>query len=138
MSYYKPTQTNLRFIYSKILNNVLLKSEVTVPLNPGETLAKTRADYDGTTKTINKTFDYDPNGPQINPNNYRDDSGVEILKQVKTIYDPKHEDVFLASLRKELAKSYDALAILNAKPGGSDPGGQVTNTITSSGQIEIV
>jgi hypothetical protein len=138
MSYYKPTQPRIHYVYDHNVNNVSIKSYVTVRLKAGESLANSRKVYDAATNTTVKEFVHDRDDSQLAPYDYLDDTPVEIIGRVDIPYDEHDQDAFKRALSGTFAESYAITAIVRDKPDEPDTGGQVTNTISQSGTIEII
>jgi len=138
MEFYKPFQRLPYYVYDQHANNVGIKSSVTVYLAAGESLASQNAVYTASTNSAVKQYNHSRNASQIAPYSYMDDSLIEIISKVGIQYDPMNEQAFKNALRATFASSYIITAIVNDKPGIPDTGGQVTNTISQSGDIVII
>jgi hypothetical protein len=139
MEYYKPLiPPAIRFVYDKVKKNVSIQPYINVPLNAGETLALVSEAYTDATKTIMKEFRHADDASLVSPYVYVDHAAVEIIRNVTIPYDERYVEDFKKKLRATFAAEYIVKTVLNPKPDGSAAGGQVTNTITNSGEIVII
>ena len=139
MEYYKPViPSAIRFVYDKVKKNVSIQPYITVSLNAGEKLSVLSESYTDATKTILKEFKYAADASLVNPYVYVDHSAVEIIKNVTIPYNQSNEDDFKNKLRATFAAEYIVKTVVKPKPDGSASGGQVTNTISNSGEIVII
>lgn len=136
MENYKPTLSDLLFVYNPGLNNLSIKSTVKVMLQAGESLTL-NASYTEATRTVLKIFDYAQNPSQLLPYEYVDDSLVVIMDDVAIPYDEHDQQGFISKLRDILADEYTVTAIVKDKPDHSATGGSDTKTIAKTGNISI-
>jgi hypothetical protein len=137
MDYYKPTLSDLLFVYNHNLNNLSIKSTVRVMLQAGESLTL-NSSYNDTTKTAEKLFDHAQNPSQLLPYEFVDESSVVIMSNVPIPYDEHDQQGFINKLRDILANQYTVIATVKDKPDHSATGGSDDKKLLKSGSIIIL
>jgi hypothetical protein len=136
MDYYKPTLSNLLFVYNHISNNLSIKSTVKVMLQAGESLTLTSS-YNDATKTAQKLFDYAQNPSQLLPYEFVEDSSIVIISNVPIPYDEHDQQGFINRLRGIMANEYIVIATVKDKPDHSATGGSDTKILNKNGTLAI-
>lgn len=137
MDYYKPTLSNLRFIYNHNVKNLSIQSQVNVLLPAGESLIET-SDYSDMTKTVEKTFDHLQDPSHVVPFEYVEDSMVEIMNNIDIPYDEQDPQTFIIKLRAIMADEYTVIALVKDKSDHSATGGSDTKIFTKYGTVVII
>ena len=139
MEYYQPFQCLPHFVYDSKTNKVSIKVAVIVFVQTGESLASRNPVYDPATHSAVQNFDHSRNVTLLAPFNYiLLESMIEIISNVNIPYNPADPDGFKLLLRGLFASVYTVKSIVSDKPDASAKGGQVTNTISQSGDIVIL
>lgn len=135
--YYKPSQSDIYFVYDHIVKNVSIKSHVTILLPAGESLTVSK-DYTDATKTAQKDFAHVQDPSKLIPYVYVDDSAVEFISQVEIPYDPQYQEAFKTALRNTFADEYTVKAIVPDKPDEPGSGGQNNEILAKTGSVIIL
>jgi hypothetical protein len=137
MDLYKPIQSDLLFVYNRILRNLSIKSTVRVPLQAGESLTLTGS-YSNATRSVLKLFDHAQNPGQPLPYEFVDSSIVEIMSHIDIPYDEQDQQGFITRLRAILASEYTVTATVKDKPDHSASGGSDQGRLKNDGTVEII
>jgi hypothetical protein len=141
MEYYKPTIDPICFVYDhSTTKDLSIKCQVKVWLKEKESLKRIKADYSDLKKTLEKIFEHATDATRLIPYEYKEDVNVlkvAIISKLDIPYDPKDPEPCRIAIRKQLAPLYTLSAKVNPKIDGTG-GGQATNTIASSANIDII
>ncbi len=140
MVYYQPVVKPIVFIYDRVKKIVCIRAKVTVNLKPRENLALVRNYFDLKINEVLIEYDHTTGTSQQDPVLFEHESSSNyIIDPVKVPpYDQHNEPAFKDAVRKLLSKEYKVTAKVKEKPGVAGSGGQVTNTISNTGDIIIV
>jgi hypothetical protein len=140
MVYYQPVVKPIVFVYDRVKKIVFIRTKVTVNLQPRENLALVRNYFDLRINEVLVEYDHSLGTSQQDPVLFEHESSSNyIIDPVKVPpYDQTNEPAFKDAVRKLFSKEYKITVRVNEKPGVAGTGGQVTNTISNTGDIIIV
>ncbi len=140
MAYYVPELIKIVYVYDRRLKIICIRSKVRVYLKAGDSLTLTGNYYDAATKEVKIGFDHIKSDALNMPVLFESESTSNYIIDPVTVppYDQTNEQAFKDAVARVLSAGYKVSAKVKEEPGVAGSGGQVTNTISNSGEIIIV